>query len=169
MHGNDYWIDLIERTLILSCKSTWVENWIFFFFFSQPSTATLEATAIIFTWNSSIFARGSVLTLPFLFVLHCYILGPLLAWLLYRHQLCTLHKPHPSEWCNVQPGFAQCQDYVMYWRPFPFACTLPLHEKKGQIQKNMPWIFRGCKDGTGIKTNYTSTPPGFCFRMNSFG
>ena len=57
MHGNAYRIDIwskIERTLMQSFLELQIGFLSFFFFFSQPSTTTLEATMIISTQNSSI-------------------------------------------------------------------------------------------------------------------
>ena len=73
-------------------------------------------------------------------------LGPLLARLLYRRHLSTLHKPHPLEWCNVRPGFACASASARFGlrtvlttisiRVHPHFPCMKLHRKKDRHEKH---------------------------------
>ena len=116
-HGNAYRPDLwskIERTLMQSFlqlqvnmgpKSDFLLSLSFFSAGLVPQYLKLRQkflheTAALWLgqYTDSFF---SLRTPP----LPVFFQGPLLARLLYRRNFSTLHKLHPSEWCNAQPGF----------------------------------------------------------------
>ena len=118
-------------------------------FFRQPNTATLNN----FYTKQQDFIQGSLLTLPFLFVLHCY--QGSFKNTCRCHQFCALCinlTPRNDVMCgwgaSTRLGLCSVLTTISVGVHSHF---MKVHRKRTDTSE---WkIFRECRDDTGMKTN----------------